>query len=112
MDDLRRMAVFAAVVEQGSLSAAARALGSSTSAISQQLRRLGREGGVTLLHRTTRRLALTEAGERFHAECAAGIHQARRPARLLRASGADLDHPVHPHLPETAYLKCLAFALD
>jgi 23S rRNA (cytosine1962-C5)-methyltransferase len=50
--------------------------------------------------------------ERFHAECAAGIHQAKRPARLLRASGADIDHPVHPHLPETAYLKCLVFALD
>ena len=55
MDDLRRMAVFAAVVEQGSLSAAARVLGTSTSAISQQLRRLEREGGVTLLHRAARR---------------------------------------------------------
>ena len=49
---------------------------------------------------------------RFHAECAAGIHQAKRPARLLRASGADIDHPVHPQLPETAYLKALVFALD
>ena len=49
---------------------------------------------------------------RFHAECAAGIHQAKRPARLLRSSGADVDHPVHPHLPETAYLKALVFALD
>jgi 23S rRNA (cytosine1962-C5)-methyltransferase len=51
-------------------------------------------------------------GERFHAECAAGIHQAKRSARLLRTSGADVDHPVHPHLPETAYLKALTFALD
>jgi 23S rRNA (cytosine1962-C5)-methyltransferase len=50
--------------------------------------------------------------ERFLAECAAGIHQAKRQARLLRAAGADADHPVHPHLPETAYLKCLTFALD
>ena len=50
--------------------------------------------------------------ERFHAECAAGIHLAKRPARLLRASGADIDHPTHPHLPETAYLKALVFALD
>ena len=50
--------------------------------------------------------------ERFHAECAAGIHLARRPARLLRSAGADADHPVHPHLPETAYLKALTFALD
>lgn len=50
--------------------------------------------------------------ERFHAECAAGIHQAKRQARLLRSAGADVDHPVHPHLPETAYLKALTFALD
>jgi 23S rRNA (cytosine1962-C5)-methyltransferase len=50
--------------------------------------------------------------ERFLTECAAGIHQSRRSARLLRAAGADADHPVHPHLPETAYLKCLTFALD
>lgn len=50
--------------------------------------------------------------ERFHAEVGAGIHQAKRPARLLRSAGADADHPVHPHLPETAYLKALTFALD
>jgi DNA-binding transcriptional LysR family regulator len=86
MDDLRRMAVFAAVVEQGSLSAAARMLGSSTSAISQQLRRLERDGGVTLLHRTTRRLALTEAGERFHAECAALVAAAQRARAQLALS--------------------------
>ncbi|MFT3820580.1 MAG: LysR family transcriptional regulator [Rubrivivax sp.] len=86
MDDLRRMAVFAAVVEQGSLSAAARVLGSSTSAVSQQLRRLERDGGVTLLHRTTRRLALTEAGERFHAECAALVAAAQRARAQLALS--------------------------
>jgi 23S rRNA (cytosine1962-C5)-methyltransferase len=50
--------------------------------------------------------------ERFHGEAAAGIHAAKRPARLLRSAGADTDHPVHPHLPETAYLKALTFALD
>lgn len=50
--------------------------------------------------------------ERFHTECAAGIHAAKRPARLIRSAGADADHPVHPHLPETAYLKALTFALD
>jgi len=50
--------------------------------------------------------------ERFHTEAAAGIHAAKRPARLLRSAGADADHPVHPHLPETAYLKALTFALD
>ena len=86
MDDLRRMAVFAAVVEHRSLSAAARALGTSTSAVSQQLRRLERDGGVTLLHRTTRRLSLTEAGERFHADCAAMVAAARQARAQLALS--------------------------
>lgn len=86
MDDLRRFAFLAAVVEAGSMSAAARALGTSPSAISQQLRQLEREGGITLLHRSTRRLALTEAGERVHAECAALLAAARRARAQLAVS--------------------------
>jgi DNA-binding transcriptional LysR family regulator len=89
MDDLRRMAIFAAVVEQRSMSAAARALGTSTSAISQQLRQLERAGGVTLLHRTTRKLTLTAAGERFYTDCAAMVAAARRAqAHLAQARDA------------------------
>lgn len=34
-----------------------------------------------------------------------GLHRARRDARILFTGGAGPDHPVHPHLPETAYLK-------
>jgi DNA-binding transcriptional LysR family regulator len=86
MDDLRRMAIFAAVVEHRSMSAAARALGTSPSAISQQVRQLERSGGVTLLHRTTRKLTLTPAGERFHADCAAMVSAARRAQAQLALS--------------------------
>lgn len=89
MEDLKRMAVFAAVVQHGSMSGAARALGMSTSAVSQQVRLLERNGGVTLLHRSTRKLALTEAGARYHAHCAAlcaAAEQAR--AELAAAQGA------------------------
>ena len=43
MEDLKRMAVFAAVVQHGSMSGAARALGMSTSAVSQQVRKLDGE---------------------------------------------------------------------
>lgn len=83
MDDLRRMAVFVAVVDAGSMSAAARALRMSTSAVSQQVRQLERDGGVTLLHRSTRKLTLTEAGERYYAECAAMVAAARRAQHQL-----------------------------
>ena len=86
MDDLKRMAVFAAVVRHRSMSAAARALGLSTSAVSQQVRQLERSGGITLLHRSTRRLTLTDAGERFYGECAAMVDAAQRAQQQLQAS--------------------------
>lgn len=50
--------------------------------------------------------------ERFAVECAAGIHRANRKAALIRQAGAGPDHPVHPLLPETAYLKAFVYALD
>ncbi|HEY1614030.1 MAG TPA: class I SAM-dependent rRNA methyltransferase [Rhizomicrobium sp.] len=50
--------------------------------------------------------------ERFEAECAAGIARAGRRAALVRVAGAGFDHPVHPMLAESAYLKALVYALD
>jgi 23S rRNA (cytosine1962-C5)-methyltransferase len=41
-----------------------------------------------------------------------GLRDAGRTGRILRSSGAALDHPVHPGLPETAYLKALTLQLD
>ncbi len=41
----------------------------------------------------------------FAAAIAEGIHRARRDARILATTGAGPDHPVHPMLPESAYLK-------
>ena len=41
-----------------------------------------------------------------------GLEDASRSARLLRSAGAAPDHPVHPHLPESAYLKAVVLALD
>ena len=50
--------------------------------------------------------------ERFADECALGILRTGRRASLIRQGGAGGDHPVHPMLPETAYLKALVYALD
>jgi 23S rRNA (cytosine1962-C5)-methyltransferase len=50
--------------------------------------------------------------ERFAAECAQGLLRTGRRASLIRQSGAGIDHPVHPLLPESAYLKALVYALD
>jgi 23S rRNA (cytosine1962-C5)-methyltransferase len=50
--------------------------------------------------------------ERFADECAQGLLRAGRRASLIRQAGAGPDHPVHPLLPESAYLKALVYALD
>ena len=41
-----------------------------------------------------------------------GLRDAQRNGRILLSSGAALDHPVHPSLPETAYLKAMVLQLD
>jgi 23S rRNA (cytosine1962-C5)-methyltransferase len=43
--------------------------------------------------------------EAWAGQIAFGLHRARREGRILYTGGAGLDHPVHPHLPESAYLK-------
>ncbi|HLO93918.1 MAG TPA: LysR family transcriptional regulator [Burkholderiaceae bacterium] len=83
LDQLKRMAVLATVVEQGSFAGAARQLQTSTSAVSQQVRALERDMGVTLLHRSTRKLSLTPAGSRFHEGCAAMLAAAREAQTQL-----------------------------
>ena len=65
MDRLDSMGIFVKVAEQGSFSAAARALGRSKSAVSKHVTALEERLGVRLLNRTTRRLALTEVGLAF-----------------------------------------------
>lgn len=52
------------------------------------------------------------SAERFGAECAAGIARTGRRSALIRSAGAGPDHPVHPMLPESSYLKALVYALD
>lgn len=78
LDNLRSMAVFACVVERGSFSAAARDLGITTSAVSQQIRSLEEEMDVLLLHRSTRKLSMTEAGQAFFTSCQEMVAAAER----------------------------------
>jgi 23S rRNA (cytosine1962-C5)-methyltransferase len=50
--------------------------------------------------------------EQFAEEISHGIHLAGRTGRILRGAGAAPDHPLHPLLPESAYLKALVMQLD
>jgi len=70
------MAVFAKVAETKSFSAAAKRLGISKSAVSKQITRLERALNARLIHRTTRRLSLTEVGSVFYEHCARMLAEA------------------------------------
>ncbi|EPO6476522.1 LysR family transcriptional regulator [Acinetobacter baumannii] len=78
LDQLRAMGIFACVVEKSSFSGAARELGITTSAVSQQIRSLENEMDVILLHRSTRKLSLTEAGQAFFSSCQEMLAAAER----------------------------------
>ncbi|EDP66725.1 Predicted SAM-dependent methyltransferase [alpha proteobacterium BAL199] len=85
-------------------------------------------GGAAKAYRKLARLAaqvtapggvLMLASCSFHMEAASfaqqtarGVTEAGRTGRVLRRAGAGADHPTHPHLPESAYLKAEVFALD
>jgi len=65
MTHLQHLVSFVQTAEHGSFSAAARVLGLTPAGISKNVARLESDLGVRLFHRSTRRLALTESGERF-----------------------------------------------
>lgn len=69
MDTLHGMRVFVQVVERGSFTAAAQALDLSTAQVSRLIADLEQHLQARLLQRTTRRLALTETGERYLERC-------------------------------------------
>jgi len=48
----------------------------------------------------------------FATQVSRGIHEGGRSAKQLYATGAAPDHPVHPFLPESAYLKALVLQVE
>jgi len=92
INKLRSMAIFARVAETGSFRRAAERLGLSASVVSHHVTQLEKELGVQLLYRSTRHVALTDAGERFLEACRsmvesaenalAGLHEDEPAGRL------------------------------
>jgi len=82
----QRLAIFATIVQAGSISRAAIELGCDKSVVSRQLTRLEAELGSRLIQRTTRGMALTEIGNLV-------LHEARQIdsalARIERLTGSD-----------------------
>jgi DNA-binding transcriptional LysR family regulator len=111
MEDLNDIYFFASVVQYRGFSAAARKIGVEKTRLSRRIAALEKRLGVRLLQRTTRSLAVTEAGQRFFERCAAAVEGAqaaydsvaelrREPAGLVRLSS-----------PVLLTQRCLAHAL-
>jgi len=95
MLNLQRTAMFVAVADTGSFTAAADAMGLTKAVVSFHIRQLEDELGVTLLLRSTRRLTLTEAGLLFH----------QRSVTLLKAAESLQDDVRASHVGLTGELR-------
>ncbi|MBU1316711.1 MAG: LysR family transcriptional regulator [Alphaproteobacteria bacterium] len=87
--DLNALAIFAVVAEEKNFSAAADRMGVTRAAVSQTIRKLEEGLGIALVSRTTRSVALTEAGEQLYADASpalANIRTAIEAAGSLRGS--------------------------
>lgn len=85
MNDLAAIVAFVKAAEQRSFTGAARLLGVTASGVGKTIGRLEEELGVRLLHRTTRRVQLTDEGAIFFERC-------RRVVEELEAARASISH--------------------
>lgn len=85
MDKLRCMEVFVSIVEAGNFSAAAEKLDISSVMVGKHVRQLEDHLGTRLLHRTTRRQRLTEAGAAFYDDCRKVLEQVRQAETSVQA---------------------------
>jgi len=112
INNLKRLAYFAEVVETGSFTAAAQRLGITKAVVSQQVARLEQAFETTLLVRTTRSVRPTEEGRAFYERCARVLSEAqeafdgleaddRAPSGMLRLT-APFDYGVAVVVPAIA----------
>ncbi|WP_221796183.1 LysR substrate-binding domain-containing protein [Oceanobacter mangrovi] len=88
MDDLNDLFFFSAVVKYNGFSAAARAIGVEKTRLSRRVAELEKRLGLRLLHRSTRSMRLTEAGERFYLQCQKLVEDAQNAYESV----AELQH--------------------
>jgi DNA-binding transcriptional LysR family regulator len=113
MYDLNKLRAFVRVAEQLSFTKAGRDLRTTASAVSKQVQELETQMGVTLFHRSTRQVSLTEAGESLYENCnrilselesaltaSQDIHTEAQGVLRLQVVGGFAQHILAPLLPE------------
>jgi DNA-binding transcriptional LysR family regulator len=88
MDRMNAMLVFSHVVEAGSFSEAARRLALSKSQVSKHVAALEQRLGAQLLHRSTRKLSLTETGRSFYERCVRIVREVEDAERAVTSAQA------------------------
>lgn len=99
---LSLLQVFVAVARRGSFTAGARELGVTTSAVSQSVRALEEHLGVVLLNRTTRAVALTDAGRRLLERGAPALGEATAAMREVSAQPGETIGRIRLTVPRSA----------
>ncbi len=108
MQDLNDLFYFSQVVDQGGFSAAARVLDIPKSRLSRRISQLEARLGVRLLQRTTRRLRLTTAGERYLHYCREMTASARAAEEAMRQLQTQPSGPVVVSCPISIAQQLLA----
>ncbi len=108
LPDLEAWAIFAAVAEHRSFSGAADAIGLSKATVSKAVSRLEAHLGVSLFHRTSRRLALTEAGGPLAEHAARIVAEAQAAEEAARFGASAPSGRVRMAVPMSFGIKNVA----
>ncbi|MES2162380.1 MAG: LysR family transcriptional regulator [Pseudomonadota bacterium] len=114
MDQLRAMEIFIEVARQRSFSEAGRRLGLTRAMVSKHILQLEDKLQARLLHRSTREVSLTDAGQAYLAPCMATVVQSQEAARALSQAtqaGAELAGPLRIQAPSSFGSEWLADAV-
>lgn len=108
MDKFQEMQSFTAVVDAGSFVRAADALDTSKAAVSRHVAELEQRLGVRLLHRTTRKLSLTDDGQAFYNRCSDILALVAEAESELKSRSGEASGLVRISVPVTLGILYLA----
>jgi len=111
MDKFSSLRAFIKVVEKGSFAAAARDLGVSRAQVNRQVINLEDSLGVTLLHRTTRSVIVTPAGDSYYNRCRVLLNELEEAELAVQQEQVEPQGEIRINAPQSFGVRNLAPAL-